>query len=149
MDSVVTCRTLPWGSCPSSSQGSLRFFDDFDYRASLVDSGGSCVHVQVNLSALFPAVPLLCRRLRFNVLYHSGPIEWTLGGVQGIFKNHSAYDSACDKRDGKFTQLVLFVQGQGRCMRREETICGHPVLLVSVWPVPAPVPALLSTSQVW
>ena len=75
MDSVVTCRTLPWGSYPSSSQGPLRFFDDFDYRASLVDSRGSCVHVQVNLSSLFPVVPLLCcplciRRLRFNVLYH-------------------------------------------------------------------------------
>ena len=75
VDSVVTCRNLTWGSCPSSSQGPLRFFDDFDYRASLVDSRGSCVHVQVNLSALFPVVPLLCcplciRRLRFNVLYH-------------------------------------------------------------------------------
>ena len=79
----------------------------------------------------------------------SGPIEWILGGVQGIFKNHSAYDSACDKRDGKFTQLVLIVQGQGRFMRKEETISGHRVLLGSVWPVPAPVPALLSTSQAW
>ena len=79
----------------------------------------------------------------------SGPIEWILGGVQCIFKNHFEYDSACDKRGGKFTQLVLIVQGQGRCMRREETISGRPVLLVTVWPVPGPVPAPLSTSQVW
>ena len=33
-----------------------------------------------------------------------GPIEWILGGVQGIFKNHSEYDSACDECDGKLTQ---------------------------------------------
>ena len=44
----------------------------------------------------------------------SGPIEWILGGVQGIFKNHSEYDSACNKCDGKLTQLVLIEQGQGR-----------------------------------
>ena len=78
----------------------------------------------------------------------SGPIEWMLGGVQGIFNNHFEYDSACDECDGKLTQLVLIEQGQGRCMRREETISGRPVLLVSVWPVPDPVLALLSPSQV-
>ena len=79
----------------------------------------------------------------------SGPIEWILGGVKGSFKNHSEYDSACDECDGKLTKLVLIEQGQGRCMRREESISGRPVLLVSVWPVPGPVLALLSPSQVW
>ena len=31
----------------------------------------------------------------------SGPIERTLGGVQGFFTNPSAYDSACGDWDGK------------------------------------------------
>ena len=79
----------------------------------------------------------------------SGTIEWILGGVQGIFKNHSEYDSACNKCDGKLTQLVIIEQGQGRCMWKEENVSGHPVLLVALWPVPGPVLALLSTSQVW
>ena len=78
----------------------------------------------------------------------SGPIEWMLDGVQGIFKNHFEYDSACEECDGKLAQLVLIERGQGRSMWREETISGSPVLLVSVWPVPGPVLALLSPSQV-
>ena len=77
----------------------------------------------------------------------SGPIEWILGGVQGIFKNHSEYDSPCDKYDGKFTLLVLIEQGQGRCMRREGnyqwppcpclSLCG--LFLVLCWPCCHPV----------
>ena len=78
----------------------------------------------------------------------AGPIEWMLGGEKGIFKNHFEYDSACDECDGKLTQLVLIERVQGRCIWREETISGSPVLLVSVWPVPGPVLALLSPNQV-
>ena len=56
VDSAVTCRTPPWGSFPSSSQGPVRFFVRFPYWASLVDSRGSCVPQQVYLCARFPGV---------------------------------------------------------------------------------------------
>ena len=150
MDSAFTCRTLPWGSRPSSCQGPVRFFVDFACRASLVDSGWSCVPVQGNLSANCPVVALLCcplgiRRLRFNVLYH-----FRAHRVDSRWRTGHLQQSLCVRfslrQDGKFTELVLMVQGQGRCMRREETISGRRVLFVSVWPVPGPLLALLSPS---
>ena len=102
-----------------------------------------------SLLSLYLCCPLCIRRLRFNDLYHFRAHRVDSRWRTGIFKNHSEYDSPCDKYDGKFTQLVLIEQGQGRCVRREKTVSGRPVLLVAVWPVPGPVLALLSPSQVW
>ena len=109
MDSAVTCRTLPWGSRPSSCQGPVRFFVVFAYWA--IPEG--VVHLRKATFALAFLVSSYFVVLSAYDGYAStffttsGPIEWILGGVQGIFKNHSEHDSACDESDGKLTQLVL------------------------------------------
>ena len=133
MVSAVICRTLPWGSHPSSCQGPVRFFVDVAYRAPLVDSRGSCVPVQGHLSVHLPAVTLPCcppdiRRLRFNDLYHFRAhrvdARWRTGYLQKSLWCSScmAPDLSADhfKEVGK---LPMWTSGRRVCAN--EPCCGQ------------------------
>ena len=151
MDSAVTCRTLPWWFTPFFLSRSCTLLRRL--RLSGL-SGGFQRELCTCPRQSFRSLPLLS--LYFVVLSAydgyastlfatSGPIESILGGVQGIFKNHSEHDSACDKMASSPSWSSWCKDKEDACGERKLSVaavsclslCG--LFLVLCWPCCHPV----------